>query len=286
MSKELAPLEETLEGYRSVRTENDPYSLIAYCADAVAEAIMKIPEEMLDMPEHLLKRQATPTATDYALRVSFWREYEQTMTLGKPKITSLRVYVGICHERYFYGKFLGNPAKVAWMILPLQSYKKEMAAILHRGTERLWELIQMDIRLPAKKKGAKRRVDARLAEILLKTIEKVENRVHGMAVQRQESKTLRVNVGGNHGSPRLTAAIETEAQLMSRIRQLEGELSDGAPKGNDRDDALVVDGEDLSADLSQSAPSAVRSDLPGGVSGQDAEDPGLPQQGQPDRKDR
>lgn len=199
----------------SVRDPDDSFSLINFLSDRLKQAVMQVPDELLLMTEAELKREAKPTSTDYSLRVSFWREFEKAMWKGSGKIVCAGIYCGICSEVYFYRNFITRPEKFAWMIRPMQVYKKEMEAILYRGTQRLWELIEAPI------EGKNGKIDPKMAEILLKTITAVENRVKGMAVQRSEQKNVNVNVVTR---TKATQDIDTMDSLDQRIRELQAQI--------------------------------------------------------------
>ncbi len=212
----------------SIRDESQDFSLTSFLSDRLRECVLELPEDLLMCEEGTLKLKAKPTPTDYALRVSFWREFERMMWRGSGKITCSSILSGICTDAYFYRQFITNPLKLAWMVRPMQTYQKEMEAILHRGTERLWELIEIPI---TNKKG---QVDAKLAEVVLKTVKQLEDRVKGMAVQRSEQRSLSVNVTTRS---KATQSIDTMESLDARIKQLENEVDgEGAPEtkaGND-----------------------------------------------------
>lgn len=200
------------EGYTSVRGEGDPFSLMQFVGDALTDAINRVPDELLQLSEKMVKKIAKPTACDYALRVNFWREFERVMSNGAGKMVTARVFGGACTDGYFYASFLKNPKKVAWLIRPMQTYKRDCEAILHFGTERLKEAMT----IPFKVKG---KWQPKNVEIFAKLLKQVEDRVHGMAVQRTQnsSKSLKVVV-----NQRATIA-ESEAELLARLRQLEAE---------------------------------------------------------------
>lgn len=206
----------------TIRDESDSNSLIHYLSPKLKEAVLKLPDMFLEITENQLKRRCRPTPTDYSLRVSFWREFERAMWRGKGRITSAQIFAGICTDTYFYNYFLKNPSKLAWMIRPLQVYQKEMEAILHRCTERLWDLVNIEITNPRTKK-----VDPKLADIVLKTVTQVENRVHGMAVQRTEQKSMNVNVVTRS---KANQNIETMDELDARINAIEAEIKEEGGK--------------------------------------------------------
>jgi hypothetical protein len=206
-----------LERPRSIVDQADPFSLVNMVSERLKELILLLPEELFLLSERDLKNRFRPTSTDYALRVSFWREFERAAVRGKGKIQCTAVFAGICSEAYFFNKFITNEAKLAWMVRPLQTYQREMEAILARGTERLWELIEIKI------KDGKGKIDPKLADILLKTITVVENRVKGMAVQRTEQKSLNVNLGSGE---KVSRALESMDDIEQRIKLLEVEVGE------------------------------------------------------------
>ena len=69
--------------------------------DRVREHVTNIDPQWLDMEERALRRRINPTPTDYSLRVSFWREYEDVCRKNGKQIKPSRVYRGICSEQYF-----------------------------------------------------------------------------------------------------------------------------------------------------------------------------------------
>jgi len=227
MNKDVLPVGEIPDRPYSIRDESDHFSLINFLSDRLKQAVMDLPDEFLVMTEAQLKGMAQPTPTDYALRVSFWREFEKMMWKGSGKIVCASVYAGICSDPYFYQKFITNEAKFAWMIRPMQAYQKEMEAILYRCTERLWELTEITL---TDKKG---KLDAKAGDLLLKTLIEVSNRVKGMAVQRSEQRNLNVNVVTRS---KANQGIETMSSIDERIKQLELEVSgeSSIDRGKDR----------------------------------------------------
>lgn len=219
--KDILPVGEVPERPYSIRDMDDHFSLINFLSDALKKSVLELPEEFLIMSETELKEKAHPTSTDYALRVSFWREFDKAMWKGTGKIVSASIYGGICSEQYFYKAFIRTEAKFAWMIRPMQQYQKEMEAILYRCTERLWELIEIPL------KDSKGKMDPKRAEVLLKVVAQVENRVKGMAVQRSEARSLNVNVV-TRSKP--SQGIETMSSLDERIKQLQAEVDEDGTK--------------------------------------------------------
>ncbi len=190
----------------------EQYSVINLVHGKLREAMLAVPQKFYDFTEGELRNMVKPTQVDYSLRVSFWREFEKCIQMRRGVLKAPEVYGGICTETYFYQRFLRNQKKVAWMCRPVQAYRKEMEAILARGTQRLWELVEMDI------KDSDGTVNTKRGELLLKAIQEVANRTKGMATQKiqQESKTLRVNV--NQPAKAQQESLEQMRQRLARLK--------------------------------------------------------------------
>lgn len=185
--------------------------------DGLFEVATGIPDEIWEATEAEIRSLAQPTPTDYALRASFWREYERAMSQGTGKVSAQSVYSGVCSQQYWNSKLLKKPAKVAWLLRPMQVYEKELEAILHRGTERLWEIIDMPIT------DSKGRHDPKRAQVVLAALKQVEDRVKGMAVQRQQKLQINVNEGSRE--TRIMAELESIDSVDQRIKELEARIS-------------------------------------------------------------
>jgi hypothetical protein len=175
------------------------------------EAINDLAPAIADLSEPELKSMVKPTPIDYALKTSFWREYSKCEAAGGV-VTSRDVYGGIATPKYFKSMIIENPFKLAWLCRPTQVYEKEVEALLNRGTERLWELLEMDM---YKADGS---LDTRCGYLVLDVIKMVEQRAKGLAVQRVQS----VNV--NIDSPRQMIQGSSSKELDERIKELEAEL--------------------------------------------------------------
>jgi hypothetical protein len=167
-------------------------SIITMTRGKLNAAIVALPDDLLLLTEGELRKRIKPTRVDYCLRTSFWREYEQSIRVGRDYITALSVLTGICSDAYFYQHFLKDDIRVAWLVKPVQTYMKEIEAVLMRGTERLWEL--MEVELEVTDKDGNKKVDPRLAAVLLETIKMVEARAKGHAMLRSEARSVSVNV--------------------------------------------------------------------------------------------
>lgn len=245
--RDALPVGDVPERPYSVRDEEDHFSLIHFLSDKLKAIVMDLPEELLVMTEAELKHEASPTTTDYALRVSFWREFERVMWKGSGKIVSAQIYTGVCTDVYFYKKFLHKPAKFAWMIRPMQSYQKAMEAILHRCTEQLWELANIPL------KDSKGRWIPKHGALFLQAHARIENRIHGMAIQRTEARNMNVNVVTRG---KATHGIESMGSIDDRIKQLEAEVA--SEEEENRGEAGAGNDQALSVEVTKEEREVVR----------------------------
>lgn len=231
---------------------SDPHSIINMVSDRVREAMLKVDGDLVELDEGELRRSCDPTHTDYALRVSFWREFDRAVS-AQSKIKTRNIFSGICSEQYFYVKVLRNKTKVAWLVRPVQEYKKEMEALLARGTARLWELVDIPL------KDANGKVDIKAGELLLRVVAELANRTKGMAVQRikEERRSMNMHLHGKATQSAIPAASDDVESLKRKVAELEaGRVGKSLPAGSqagveggvpdDRAEPLrgeVVDGE-------------------------------------------
>lgn len=184
------------------------YSLVS---KEFTEAIENIAPAICELSEPELKSMVKPTPVDYALKTSFWREFQKADATGGV-VTSRDVYGGISTPVYFRNHVLKNQFKVAWLCRPTQIYEKEIEALLTRGTERLWEIMDCEIY------DDNGRLDVKRGHLVLDTIKMVEQRARGLAVQRVQS----VNVNIESQKPKLVVANNDD--IDKRIAELESEL--------------------------------------------------------------
>lgn len=204
--------------------EKNPFAVLSLLGGALRASVEKLPEDLTLMSERQLRHHIQPTNTDYSLRTSFWREYERVVKMGGDKLTAASIFNGVCSDAYFYQKFIKDPFRVAWLVTPLQTYLKEIEAVLVRGTERLWEIIEMDITYVDK--HGDRQIDAKKASVVLDAIKMVENRAKGLAVQRNETKSVSVHMSG---PKRVSVTGSSDDTLEARIKELQERVSGGDP---------------------------------------------------------
>lgn len=184
-----------------------------------SDAIEGISPAVCELSEIELKSMVKPTPIDYALKTSFWREFQKVDASGGV-VTSRDVYGGISTPVYFRNHVLKNQFKLAWLCRPTQIYEKEVEALLTRGTERLWEIMEMDIY------DDHGRVDVRRGSLVLETIKMVEQRAKGLAVQRVQSVNLNIEqkskplVVGNDDIDKRIAELESELKRLPQSQDV------------------------------------------------------------------
>lgn len=204
----------------------NPISILHMTRGKLQEAVLAVPDDIGMMTEKELRKELKPTSVDYCLRVSFWREYEAAVREKREYIAARTVLLGICSDAYFYQKFLKDPFRVAWLVKPVQAYMKEIEAVLLRGTERLWELVDIDIEIEDKR--GNKVVCSRLATVLLETIKMIEARAKGHAMQRSEMRAVSLNLNEPHGVKTPTDHHTLTARLKELSEKLHGSVILGA----------------------------------------------------------
>jgi hypothetical protein len=184
------------------------YSLVS---KEFTDAMEQMAPAVCELSEPELKSMVKPTPLDYALKTSFWREYQKADSTGG-MVTTRDVYGGIATPNYFRNHILKNQFKLAWLCRPTQVYEKEVEALLTRGTERLWEIMDMDIH------DDDGRIDVKRGQLVLETIRMVEQRAKGLAVQRVQSVNLNIE------SQKPKVLVTNNDDIDKRIAELESEL--------------------------------------------------------------
>lgn len=214
---------------------DNPLSIMHMTKGRLNEAVNAVTDDLKMLTERELRRKLEPTAVDYSLRVSFWREYEAAVRERREYVMANSVIGTICSDAYFYQRFLKDPIRVAWLIKPVQSYMKEIEAVLFRGTERLWELMDMDITITDKKSGD-RVTCPRLATVLLETIKMVEARAKGHAMMRSEMRSVALNLNAPQG----VKANNDHNTLQARMKELSQALHGDIVLGSEVEEMMDV----------------------------------------------
>lgn len=192
-----------------VLTEDDPQSIYKLVPEWLADKIRKIPKEYWDLSTEDLRRKVRPGKVVETLRYSFWLEYNATVFQGKKGIVLQRVYGPICTDVYFGNEVCNSPLLLCWMLHPPQNYTNCLEALLDHSLERVREIVNLPIVDEETKK-----VDHKIAKMIIDIHDKLQDRLKGTVVQRLETKNMNLNLN------RPVTEI-TEEQLDRRLKELQ-----------------------------------------------------------------
>lgn len=199
--------------------ESNQDSVINMVPPGVAEKILAHAlecKELFEMDEHTLSKYLRdtgrhPTVTDYRLRMKFWMEYDSVMDAGKKLMRMEHVVAGVCHKSYFYGQYLSNKYKCAWLLCPPATYQVKAQEALAFGLEQLRDILEQPHTL------ANGKTDARLGELKAKIVAMLDVRVNGAVVQ----KTLSLNVNSTPGQLKKEREGASMEDLQRELKELE-----------------------------------------------------------------
>lgn len=158
------------------------------------EAIIRLPQEWIGLTDGEIKEKGyKPSITDRKLRTGFWRAVQAAEKTGSAMNLS-SICRGVCGTGSLHG-VMANPPRLAYMLAPIVSYEIETETMLNMALERYNEILEMpihkfeDMEDESGEIVRTRTVDLKKAEMLLKVLVNVEDRVKGKAV----SKNINVN---------------------------------------------------------------------------------------------
>lgn len=182
------------------------------------DVILSMPEDLVMMEEKNLRKLVNPTPALWLLRINFWREYDRCMARADRKMSVANIVEGVISPSYF-NSIANEPYKVAWIIKPPLKFEMEIDALIARGVERYWEIV--DLPIMEKTADGKSKYNTKHCEIILKAMKELTDRAKGLAIQKIESKSLNVELTND-----TYKAGEVDA-LDARIKQLEKDLGKG-----------------------------------------------------------
>lgn len=191
--------------------------------DKLKDAIESIPQELYLLSEEALRVKVNPTLKLHEVKRAFWEELELAGQRSKAMRT-WRIYDGKVSKSYFYEKILTDPAKMAWITSPLDSYEDKTKAALDMATRRYEDLLTMDIYVTKKRKDKEtgeweeyKEVCPKLAMTLLQVIKNLEDRRIGTAIQRQ------VNIHTTEPAKKTKAELSLD-MVEERLLELEEQI--------------------------------------------------------------
>lgn len=237
----LANVDET--GLVELWSRSDDRAVINLVPPAVGAALLeagKARPDLFQRDERDLYKQLRgdnkqPTATDNRIRLRFWDEYDRAQgEVGKMNMSG--VFAGVCTREYFYGRYLQNPEKVAWMACPPASYEVKMEEALAFGIEQLRDILDLPVVSPYNGK-----YDVKLGELKAKIVAMLDVRVKGATIQRVENRNMNLNISTSDAGVAKKAMMGTMADVEKRIKELEKRDRSAAPVSSSAQDAEIID---------------------------------------------
>lgn len=225
--------------------EADPRAVINLLPDSFREAVKDLAferPEYLNQDERTLarlyreQRDAGLITKDAAvmgpmenrLRVAFWLEYNRAQD-NRAKMRLENICAGLCTRAYFENEILRRKTKLAWVLTPPISYTNAMEEALIYGVEKIRDILDVEL------KDSKGQVNVKAAEVLLKTIQFLDQRVKGAIVQKVDTRSLVVHANTDSkpkGSEPVT--LESVQKELASLEQKTQELMSGrtAPRAS------------------------------------------------------
>ncbi len=210
---------------RSAADELDPDSMVNMLPPVPRAKIIfasKAAPEMFRLDESGLRKVLNekgfrPTATDNALRMKLWLEFERAKANNQPKIIINSVLAGICSKEFWEKEYLKSLHRVAWLCCMPVDYQIKMQETLAYAAEQLREILELPLHDPHTGK-----LNMSLANLKAKIHMMIDMRMHGAPTQRVEQKSLSINVNRSDTN-NIQGLISTsnEATLRERMRRLE-----------------------------------------------------------------
>lgn len=188
-----------------------------------------------DLWKQLRSDNKQPTATDNRVRLRFWDEYERAQgEVGKMNMSV--VFSGVCTREYFYGRYLQNAEKVAWMACPPASYEVKMEEALAFGIEQLRDILDLPLVSPYNGK-----YDVKLGELKAKIVAMLDVRVKGATIQKVEQRNMNLNISTTDTQVAKKAMMGTMADVEKRIKELERRDRTAAQQMSPTQDVEILD---------------------------------------------
>lgn len=182
----------------------------------------KLPRTLLSS-EKEVRKYCEPDDRDDRVRLSFWDEYNASTAAGK-RMSLQTVISGTCGWETWVGAYEPDDKRMCWIFTPPTSYVSQMRHILHRGTERLLEIMNLPM------VDAEGKVDVKIANLVLRAWQLADMRVKGGVMQKvqieQKSMNLNVNAGDVESISGGVAGMDLE-ELESLERRIDNAKRDG-----------------------------------------------------------
>jgi len=198
--------------------ERSVYNLVS---NALRDKIDRLELQDFNITERRLKVKLKPDQRDTQLRVSFWNEYYAAQDKGRQMVMR-RIVDGICTDDYFYNTFIYDKNRLIYMLLPVSDYKKANDEMFHTASSKMRDILDMPL-ITTDKNGNKV-PDYKLMAIVNNIHKRLDDRIHGAAMQNIKIDQTQKSVNLNLSAP--NAPAKDIKQLEAEIKLLEAEIKD------------------------------------------------------------
>lgn len=212
-----------------LKDRDNPHSLVNMLPNKVGDALMSIPNEILTMTDHKLKKLGNIGITENRLRHAFWLEYGNAHA-GKRQMRIANVHNGVCRKEYWYHIVVKDVYKMAYIFSPPNSYKVTMSELVEMSVESLREVLETPHleEVPVMNNRGEpildrdgqpmfyKKINSAIASAKIKVADLVMNRVYGAATQKIkiDQRVMSTNMPTE-------ALPNTLEEIDNRIRALE-----------------------------------------------------------------
>lgn len=197
------------EAMNALYDPDNPSALINKIPDRLIPVLERVKAKLprtLMQTEREVREYCEPDERDDRVRLSFWDEYNAATAAGK-RMSLQSIICGACSWETWVTTYEQSNKKMLWVFTPPVSYAMAMRQILHRGTERLLEIMNLPI------KGDDGKVDPKVATLILKAWQLADMRIKGGIVQRMQVEQKSVNVNFN--------SLEGASQMRDQVQNLQ-----------------------------------------------------------------
>jgi hypothetical protein len=185
--------------------------------EELAEAAIRLPEEMTTMSETQLAAQVPLDRVDRRMRIHFWEEYENAAkSYRKMEMQTVAAGTGAVSWESYKQMLIMTPGKLAWLFNPPAGYKLQLQEAQELGLSRLMEILELPIKDPLTQ-----RINVGVAAIILQAWKSVDMRVNGALTQRI------VQLSGSMGEAPQGASKVDMAEVDKKLAELEALLGGG-----------------------------------------------------------
>jgi len=211
--------EKSLDG--TIFDENNPDALINIVPDRVKPVLIRMKAKMprvLYCTEGELRETLNPDERDERVRLAFWDEYNHSTHIKKG-MSLTAILHGVMSWEAWVTVYEKSDRKMMWVLCPPVSYQASMRQLIHKGAERLLEIMS----LPIVDENGK--VDHKTVLNILKCFQLVDLRVKGAITQKVQIQQQSYNVHASIQHPMPGDAQALQHLSLEELEKLEKRIA-------------------------------------------------------------